>query len=91
MHLATVPEVTQRQAVARGFNQQLAQRRLLDRETYRGLRQYVRIPVDAAEKARTARWDLLTYTLQLARKGHIAAWIVASNVQSLRQQRAVQS
>lgn len=54
-----LPEYLQRAERARQSNIAMAQRRLLDRETYRGLRQYIRCPVDAVERARNVRWSRL--------------------------------
>lgn len=61
---APAPEFVQRLAVARQFNAQLASRRLLDRETYRGLRKFIRCPIDRLELERNVRWEVLQSALQ---------------------------
>lgn len=80
------PEFLQRIERAREHNRRCAELRILDREFYRAYRKYIRIPVNAVERARNERWSTLTNTLRMARSGR---WHVASSVALLRSLRAV--
>lgn len=85
---APTPEYLQRNKRARDFNVQLAARRLLDRETYRGLRKYVRIPADQAEADRNDRWAIIRNALQSQRS---CRWTVPHCVKLVRSMREARS
>jgi len=90
--MSATPEYLQRMAQVRQFNVDLAQRRLLDRETYKGLRQYVRCPVDAVEQARNSRWSMLQQALRAhTDAGRQLRWTISSLVKLVRSARAVRS
>lgn len=82
---ALAPEFVQRLSVARAFNAKLASRRLLDRETYAGLRKFIHCPIDRIELERNARWAALRHALHLSEENR---WMRAGRISALRSMRA---